>query len=120
MPTKKPRINLSVSQDLYDVIRRFAQATNTPITTVVMDVVEAAKPVFEVNAELAETASKMKPAEKLQIAKVMDALEYKYADRQLSTEQVLQAMLTVAQGTVDVDQLDIEDYLKINAEELPA
>lgn len=120
MPTKKPRINLSVPQDLYDVIRRISHASKTPITTVVMDVLEGAKPVLEISAELAETAGKMKPAEKLQMTKVMDALEYKYADRQLSTEDVLKTMLAVAQGSADADQLDIEDYLKIIAEESAA
>lgn len=120
MPTKLPRINLAVPQELYDIIKRLAKSTNTPITGIVMDLLESAQPVLEVNAAMAETARKMAPAEKLQMQKVMDALEYKFADRQLSTEDVLKEMLAVAQGSADVDQLDIEDYLKISAEELPA
>lgn len=120
MPTKLPRINLAVPQDLYDIIKRLAKASHTPITEIVMDLLQGAKPILEVNAAMAETASKMAPAEKLQMSRVMDALEYKYADRQVSTEEVLKEMLAVAQGSPDEGQLDIEEYVAKSASEAVA
>jgi len=67
MPTTHPRINLTVTPDLYATVDRLARLSGQPKTRVILDLLEPAAPFLNEVANLLETAQslKMEPANQL-------------------------------------------------------
>jgi len=47
MPTRKPRIALTVPDDLNDLLDRVSDLTGTPKTKLIVEILEESAPVFE-------------------------------------------------------------------------
>ena len=58
MPSNKPRINLTVSQQRYDLLKRLAELQGRSMTAVVNEVLDQVEPVLERVVVVLEAASK--------------------------------------------------------------
>lgn len=47
MPSRKPRIALTVPDDLHDMLDRLSDLTGTPKTKLILEILEESKPVFQ-------------------------------------------------------------------------
>ena len=57
MPTLKPRISVTVSEDVYASISRLAMATNKSVSNVVCEVLEGVAPTFDQVSKVVEAAA---------------------------------------------------------------
>lgn len=57
MPSQKPRIALTVPDDINEVLDRISQLTNTPKSKLIVEMLEQYMPVFE---QVAQTIEKIK------------------------------------------------------------
>ena len=46
MPSRKPRIALTVPDDLHDILDTLSDLTGTPKTKLILEILEESKPVF--------------------------------------------------------------------------
>lgn len=47
MPSRKPRIALTVPDDLHDILDHLSDLTGTPKTKLILEILEQSKPVFQ-------------------------------------------------------------------------
>lgn len=111
MPTQNPRINLTVPPDVYASIKRLSKATGLSMSAIVMDVIEPLKGHLDASAGLAEKVKKMPAGDKPKFERLVNALEFKYADRMLHAQEAIEDMEGLLSGEKTEVQLDLKQYL---------
>ena len=113
MVTKLPRIFVTCSEETYGVVKRLAQAEGASMSGVVVDLIEDNLPRLIRRTEILEISKKLHGSERARLKRIMAALEYKYADKEITSEEILQEMIAALKFEKTEGQLDIEDYLPL-------
>ena len=111
MPTNNPRINLNVPPDVYASVKRLSKATGLSMSAIVMDVIEPLQGYIDASAGLAEKVKKLPAGDKPKFIRLVNALEYKYADRMLYAQEAIEDMEGLLSGEKTEVQLDLKQYL---------
>lgn len=59
MPTHKPRINLSVTPELYELMKRLGKVSGKSMSSAIVEILETSRPVLERVVVVGETAQKV-------------------------------------------------------------
>lgn len=86
MPTKNPRINLSVPPDLYDLIQRLGKVSGKSMSAAIVEMLEEGRPVLERVVVVGEAARKLQDDAK-------GAFRAKVEETEASIESHLQAAI---------------------------
>jgi len=86
MPTKKPRINVTLDQRCYDILKSISATSGKPMSGFVAEMLEAATPTLE---RMAVTFQKIKNAQDSERSKFLDSMD----DAQAALEPVVMQSL---------------------------
>lgn len=97
MPTKKPRLNITLEQRSYDIIKSISETSGQPMSTFLAQLVQSAMPTLE---RMAVTFQKVKAAQDMERATFLAAVD--------DAQSVIGPAVTAALGQFDLfmDKVD--------------
>lgn len=97
MPTKKPRLNITLEQRSYDIIKSISETSGQPMSTFLAELVQSAMPTLE---RMAVTFQKVKAAQDMERATFLAAVD--------DAQSVIGPAVTAALGQFDLfmDKVD--------------
>lgn len=72
MPTKKPRINVTLNQRCYDIIKSISESSGQPMSGFIAEMLEAAIPTIE---RMAVTFQKIKKAQESERSRFIESMD---------------------------------------------
>lgn len=72
MATNKPRITITLDQDIYDLLKSISSVSGQPMSGIVSEFLDGARPVFK---SMSDTFLKIKAAKDFEKKAFIDALE---------------------------------------------
>lgn len=90
MATNKPRITITLDQDIYDLLKSISSISGQPMSGIVSEFLDGARPVFK---SMSDTFVKIKEAKDFEKKAFIDALE--------DSEKVLSPIAIQALGVFD-------------------
>ena len=97
MPTKKPRIAITLPQPTFDILNSISKTSGRPMSAFVADLLEGAKPTLE---RMAVTFQKIKQAQDVERSTFLDSV----SDAQAAIEPVV--MEAIGQFDLFMDKID--------------
>lgn len=91
MPTKKPRVNVTLTQNQYNVFKSLSDSSGQAMSSLIVEIIELSMPTFE---RMAATFQQLKKAKDADRAKMIEAFE--------ETQSVLEPLALSAAGQFDL------------------
>ena len=90
MPTKKPRVNITLTQNQYNVFKSLSDSSGQAMSSLIVEIIELSMPTFE---RMAATFQQLKKARDIDRARMAEAFE--------ETQSVLEPLALSAVGQFD-------------------
>lgn len=100
MPTKKPRVNITLTQNQYNVFKSLSDSSGQAMSSLIVEIIELSMPTFE---RMAATFQQLKKARDTDRARMAEAFE--------ETQSVLEPLALAAAGQFDLFLGKIDDAL---------